>query len=207
MKPKIKKKTLSVSSKKWLQRQLSDKYVSMARDSGYRSRSAFKLEEINKKHDVLQGVCVDLGSAPGGWSQVAATCCEQVYAVDLVPMENIPNVVFICGDFTDNSVVNRLIETCGIVDVVVSDMAPNTCGIKSADHLRIMELARQALDFTKIVLSHGGCFVTKIFQGAEEVDFVNELKQHFKTVKYCKPAASRKDSVEMYIIAKEFESK
>ena len=204
MRKRVLNKGLSESSKKWVQRQLTDVYVEKAKEYGYRSRAAFKLIEINTRYDVLNGVCIDLGAAPGGWSQVAAKFCKRVYAVDLLQMDMLDNVEFICGDFTNQSVVDKLLNIAR-VDVVLSDMAPNTCGIKSADHLRIMELARQAFDFAQMVLTDGGNFVTKIFQGVEETDFVKTLKPRFKTVKYCKPSASRKESVEIYIVAKGFQ--
>ena len=203
--PIVKNQKLKQSSKLWIKRHLTDPYVAMAKDRGYRSRAAFKLLEINKKFNILHGVAIDLGAAPGGWSQIATKFCQKVYAIDLLDMEDLPKVEFIKGDFTNNQIIEKLRNNCGKVDVVLSDMAPNTCGIKSADHLKIMALVELAFDFSCKVLNHKGSFVTKIFQGGAEADFAKKLKKFFTNVKYFKPNSSRKDSVEMYIVATGFQ--
>ena len=188
------------SSTQWLKRQLNDPYVREAELKGYRSRAAFKLLEIDEKLDFLRKgqVIVDLGAAPGGWSQVAAQRGATVVAIDLLEIDELPDVKFAQMDFTDDNAPERLIDMMEgkKADCVLSDMAPNTIGHKQTDHLRIMALAEIAFDFAKDVLSPGGTFITKVRQGGAEGDLLNDLKQNFKTVKHIKPPASRKDSAE-----------
>jgi 23S rRNA (uridine2552-2'-O)-methyltransferase len=202
------------SSQRWLERQLNDPYVAAAKREGWRSRAAFKLIEIDDKHHVLKvgQRVIDLGAAPGGWSQVAAkrTRAEegkgQVVAIDYLAFDPIPGVEIIQLDFLDDSAPDRLkaLLRDGSADVVLSDMAAPTTGHNSTDHLRIMALAEAALAFAMEVLSPGGAFLCKVFQGGSERDLLNELKQRFKIVRHIKPPASRSDSAELYVLATGF---
>jgi 23S rRNA (uridine2552-2'-O)-methyltransferase len=202
------------SSQRWLERQLNDPYVAAAKREGWRSRAAFKLIEIDDKHHVLKAGqrVIDLGAAPGGWSQVAAkrTRAEegkgQVVAIDYLAFDPIPGVEIIQLDFLDDSAPDRLkaLLRDGGADVVLSDMAAPTTGHNSTDHLRIMALAEAALAFAMEVLSPGGAFLCKVFQGGSERDLLNELKQRFKIVRHIKPPASRSDSAELYVLATGF---
>ncbi|MCB9963388.1 MAG: RlmE family RNA methyltransferase [Rhodospirillales bacterium] len=192
------------SSTQWLKRQLNDPYVREAELKGYRSRAAFKLLEIDEKLNFLRNgqVIVDLGAAPGGWSQVAAQRGAKVVAIDLLEIDELADVLFAQMDFTDHDAVDRLLEMLDgrKADVVLSDMAPNTIGHRQTDHLRIMALAELAYDFAKDVLSPGGAFVAKVLQGGAKDALLNALKKDFKTVRHIKPPASRKDSAEMYVV-------
>jgi 23S rRNA (uridine2552-2'-O)-methyltransferase len=206
-------RTRSLSSKLWLDRQLNDPYVSRARAEGYRSRAAFKLIEIDAKHPILKpsGRVVDLGAAPGGWSQVAAErvgAAEgkgHVVAIDLLEMGAIPGVEFLQLDFHDAAAPDKLKALIGgEADVVLSDMAPNTTGHRQTDHLRIMALAELAADFACAVLAPGGALLCKVLQGGAEPALLAQLKRDFAVVKHVKPASSRSDSAELYLLATGF---
>ncbi len=203
-KGRVKNKKIKESSKQWLNRHINDPYVHKANIEGFRSRAAFKLIEMDDKlHLIKKGMkVVDLGAAPGGWSQVLAKKkMAHIAAIDILPMEPIEGVDFIEMDFTDNEAPDRLKSIMqGEADVVLSDLSPNTTGHKRTDHLRMMGLVEMAWDFAKDVLKPGGSFVTKVFQGGAEGDFLAELKPHFKTVKHVKPPASRAESSEVYLI-------
>lgn len=198
-------RTRTSSSTQWLQRQLNDPYVREAQRLGYRSRAAFKLLGIDEKLHLLKPgqVIVDLGAAPGGWSQIAAAKkAKKVVAIDLLPIDPIPGVDFIQMDFMDDAAPDKLKALAGgPVDLVLSDMAPNTSGHRDTDHLRIMALVEAAYDFALHVLKPGGCFVTKIFQGGADGPLLAQMKRDFKTVKHVKPPASRKDSSEQFLVA------
>jgi len=200
----------SLSSKLWLERQLNDPYVARAKREGYRSRAAFKLAEIDDKQHLLKAGAnvVDLGAAPGGWSQVAAQRVGategrgRVVAIDILPMEPIRGVEFLQLDFLDRDAPQRLREVLGRpADVVLSDMAPNATGHRQTDHLRIMGLVEAAADFAREVLKPGGVFVAKVLQGGTESALLAELKRQFASIKHIKPAASRADSAELYLLA------
>jgi 23S rRNA (uridine2552-2'-O)-methyltransferase len=197
------------SSQRWRQRQERDIYVEQAERGGWRSRAVFKLEQIQQKERLLQPgiVCVDLGAAPGGWSQLAAKLVGplgRVIAIDLLPMEPLPGVEFLKGDFTAPETVEALRNLVGPkpVDLVMSDMAPNISGNRVIDQPRSMALVDEALAFAREVLRPGGDFLVKVFQG-EGVDvFTRELGTCFKTVKTIKPKASRAESREIYLLAR-----
>jgi 23S rRNA (uridine2552-2'-O)-methyltransferase len=199
------------SSQRWRQRQERDIYVEQAARAGLRSRAAFKLEQIQAKERLLKPgvVCVDLGSAPGSWSQLAARLVApggRVIAVDLLPMEPLPGVEFVLGDFTTAETLARLRELLGTtsVDLVMSDMAPNISGNRAIDQPRSMALLDEALVFAKEVLRHGGDFLAKAFQGEGIAVFTRELRSDFRTVKTIKPRASRPESREIYLLARSF---
>jgi len=200
----------SLSSQKWLERQLNDPYVARAKREGYRSRAAFKLLEIDEKYKILKPGqrVVDLGAAPGGWSQIAATkvgAKGRVVGIDLLPIDPLPGVDFIQLDFLDESAPGKLIEMLGgPADVVMSDMAANTTGHKKTDHLRIMGLAEAAIYFAREILAPGGAFLAKVFQGGTESQLLADLKRDFAVVRHVKPAASRADSAELYVLATGF---
>ena len=196
------------SSQRWLERQLNDPYVQAAKTQGYRSRAAFKLIELDEKYKLIgkDARVVDLGAAPGGWSQVAlqrgAAC---VVGIDLLPIIPVAGAEFIEGDFMEEGMEARLTGMLGgKADLVLSDMAPNTTGHVATDHIRIMALADTALAFATGILIPGGAFVAKLFQGGAERDMLNTLKLRFRTVRHAKPPASRKDSKEMYVVATGF---
>ncbi|MFL4989700.1 MAG: RlmE family RNA methyltransferase [Microvirga sp.] len=200
----------SLSSQKWLERQLNDPYVARAKREGYRSRAAFKLLEIDEKFKILKPgqKIVDLGAAPGGWSQIAAKVVGpkgRVVGIDLLPIDPMAGVEFIQLDFLDESAPGRLIEMLGgPADVVMSDMAANTTGHKKTDHLRIIGLAEAAIYFAREILAPGGAFVAKVFQGGTENQLLADLKRDFAVVRHVKPAASRADSAELYVLATGF---
>ncbi len=200
----------SLSSQKWLERQLNDPYVARAKREGYRSRAAFKLLEIDEKYKILKPgqKIVDLGAAPGGWSQIAAKVVGpkgKVVGIDLLPIDPMAGVEFIELDFLDESAPGRLIEMLGgPADVVMSDMAANTTGHKKTDHLRILGLAEAAIYFAREILAPGGAFVAKVFQGGTENQLLADLKRDFAVVRHVKPAASRADSAELYVLATGF---
>ena len=201
----------TLSSKLWLERQLNDPYVLRAKRDGYRSRAAYKLTEIDDKFHVLRkgARVVDLGAAPGGWSQVAAKRLGEgtgrVVAIDLLEMTGIPGVDILQLDFLDSSAPERLKALMGgPADVVLSDMAANATGHRKTDHLRIMALADAAAEFAREVLVPGGHFLCKVLQGGTEVSLLTQLKRDFTTVKHVKPAASRTDSAELYLLATGF---
>jgi 23S rRNA (uridine2552-2'-O)-methyltransferase len=200
----------SKASQRWLERQLNDPYVRAARDQGLRSRAAFKLIEIDEKHGLLRpgARVLDLGAAPGGWTQVSAGRTApggRVVAVDVLPMDPVPGATIIQGDFQDQAVADAALAALGgSADLVLSDMAPNTTGHGATDHLRIMGLAELALDTALSALSPGGGFVAKVFQGGGERAFLETLKRNFRAVRHVKPPASRKDSSELYVVATGF---
>jgi 23S rRNA (uridine2552-2'-O)-methyltransferase len=203
-----------VASTKWLERQLNDPYVARARSEGYRSRAAFKIKEMDEKHKLFKkGMrVVDLGAAPGGWSQVAAKAVGStdanplIVGIDYLDMDPIPGVVLLKKDFTDEDAPAMLIEAMGgrKADVVMSDMAWPTTGHRPTDHLRIVHLIEIAAVFAIDVLATNGVFVAKVFQGGTEHELLHMLKRHFKTTFHAKPPSSRADSAEAYLIAKGF---
>ncbi|PIR39147.1 MAG: 23S rRNA methyltransferase [Alphaproteobacteria bacterium CG11_big_fil_rev_8_21_14_0_20_39_49] len=198
------------SSTKWLQRQLNDPYVQMAQRDGYRSRAAYKIIEIDDKFNIFQPgkSVVDLGAAPGGWTQVAVqrTKGAKVVGIDLQQIEPIIGATLIKYDFTEDQALILLEEALqsNKVDVVLSDMAAPSCGHAPTDHIRIMGLCEIAFDFAKHNLNEGGAFAAKILQGGAEKELLDDMKQHFKIVKHFKPDSSRKDSAEMYVVATGF---
>ena len=203
-------KSRKLSSRAWLERQLSDPYVARAKRDGYRSRAAYKLIEIDEKYHVLKSGArvVDLGAAPGGWSEIAARRVEpngRVIALDILDMMPIPGVEFLKLDFLDNAAPQRLKEMLGRkADVVLSDMAANATGHRKTDHLRIMALAEAATAFAREVLAPGGAFLCKVLQGGTEAALLAELKRDFEVVRHVKPPASRTDSAELYLLARGF---
>lgn len=199
-----------LSSKLWLERQLNDPYVAQAKREGFRSRAAYKLQEIDDKHRFLKPgqVVVDLGAAPGGWSQIAAKRVGavqgkgRVIAIDLLEMPEIPGVTFAQMDFLDADAPERLRAMIGGgADVVMSDMAANTTGHRKTDQLRIVGLVESAAEFACEILNPGGVFLAKVFQSGADADLVAQLKRDFAAVKHVKPAASRQDSSERYVLA------
>jgi 23S rRNA (uridine2552-2'-O)-methyltransferase len=204
----------STSSQRWLERQLNDPYVAAAKREGWRSRAAFKLIEIDDRHRLLKpgARVVDLGAAPGGWSQVAAQRTRsldgkgQVVAIDILSMEPLAGVEILHLDFLDASAPAKLkaLLRGGGADVVLSDMAAPTTGHARTDHLRIMDLAETAAEFACEVLSPGGAFLCKVFQGGAERELLNRLKQSFAVVRHVKPPASRSGSAELYVLATGF---
>lgn len=209
---KVKVKTAkyrSKSSTKWLQRQLNDPYVKKAHELGYRSRATFKILEIDDKfHLFKQGKKVaDIGSAPGGWSDIAVKHVGKgnVVAIDILDMKPIDGVHFKQIDFNLDEAKEFLIKTLnGKADIIISDIAPNTTGNQSVDHLQIMALVEQAYYFAIEVLRTGGSFVAKVRQGGTEATLLSEMKKHFESVKHFKPNSSRKESAETYVIAQGF---
>jgi 23S rRNA (uridine2552-2'-O)-methyltransferase len=202
-----------LSSKLWLERQLNDPYVLQAKRDGYRSRAAYKLKEIDDKYKLLKpGMAViDLGAAPGGWSQIAAKRVGSgegrgsVVAIDLLEMPEITGVDFAQMDFLDNDAPQRLRAMLGGgADVVMSDMAPNTTGHRKTDQLRIVGLVELAVEFACDVLKPGGTFLAKVFQSGADATLLNQLKRDFTTIRHVKPAASRQDSSERYLLATGF---
>ena len=200
----------SVSSKLWLERQLNDPYVARAKAAGLRSRAAFKLAEIDDRHHLLKPGrhVLDLGAAPGGWSQVAARrvgAAEgrgRVVAVDLLAMDPIAGVTFAQLDFLDPAAPERIRAMLGgEADVVLSDMAANATGHRRTDHLKIMALAEAAAAFAREVLKPGGALLAKVLQGGTEATLLADLKRDFASVKHVKPAASRAGSAELYVLA------
>jgi 23S rRNA (uridine2552-2'-O)-methyltransferase len=198
-------KSRTAASQRWLARQLNDPYVAAARQQGWRSRAAFKLLELDDRYHLIRpdARVVDLGAAPGGWTQVAARRgAASVLAVDLLPIDPIQGAAIIQGDFTDPDMPDRLTaELGGKTDLVLSDMAPNTTGHATTDHIRIVALAEMAMDFALDVLAPGGGFVAKVFQGGAERQMLDTLKRHFSQVRHAKPPASRKESSELYVVA------
>lgn len=202
-----------LSSKLWLERQLNDPYVLQAKRDGYRSRAAYKLKEIDDRYKLLKpGMSViDLGAAPGGWSQIAATRTRsvegkgKVVAIDLLEMPEIPGVTFAQLDFLDNKAPQKLREMLGEgADVVMSDMAANTTGHRKTDQLRIIGLVEVAAAFACEVLKPGGAFLAKVFQSGADSELLAQLKRDFATIRHVKPAASRADSSERYLLATGF---
>ncbi|MGO9047222.1 MAG: RlmE family RNA methyltransferase [Xanthobacteraceae bacterium] len=202
------------SSRAWLERQISDPYVARARREGFRSRAAYKLAEIDDKYRLLKpgARVVDLGAAPGGWSEVAARrvgATGRVIALDILDMKPIPGVEFLKLDFLDEAAPERLKamlggKAQGKADVVLSDMAANATGHRQTDHLRVMALAEAAAHFAREALDEGGSFLCKVLQGGTEAALLAELKRDFASVKHVKPPASRSDSAELYLLARGF---
>ena len=196
------------SSVRWLARQLNDPYVRAAQEAGYRSRAAFKLVQLDDRFRLLRrgARVLDLGAAPGGWTQVAvARAGPGVVAVDLLPIEPITGASVLRGDLADPAVAKAAVAALGgKADVVLSDMAPNTTGHAATDHLRIMALAEVAMDVALQVLAPGGAFVCKVFQGGSERAMLDALKRRFASVRHAKPPASRKESAETYVVAQGF---
>lgn len=201
-------KKRSPASAEWLRRQLNDPYVVAAKQQGWRSRAAFKLLELDDKFKVIQpgARVLDLGAAPGGWTQVAvARGAGTVVGLDLLPIDPISGSVLIQGDFNDPDMPARLVALLGgPADLILSDMAPNTTGHAATDHLRIMALAELAAAFAREILAPDGTFVAKVFQGGSERGMLDALKRNFVSVRHAKPPASRKESSELYVVAMGF---
>jgi 23S rRNA (uridine2552-2'-O)-methyltransferase len=203
-----------IGSTLWLQRQLNDPYVAKAKAEGYRSRAAYKIMELNERYKLFRKGqrVVDLGAAPGGWSQVAAPIVGStsdkplIVAIDFLEMDNIEGVIFLKKDFNDPDAPDALIAALGgqKPDIVLSDMAAPTTGHRATDHLRIMQLVELAADFAINVLAPGGSFVAKVFQGGTEHELLHTLKRHFNQTLHAKPPASRQGSAESYLVAKGF---
>ncbi|MSP46215.1 MAG: RlmE family RNA methyltransferase [Xanthobacteraceae bacterium] len=210
LKVRVKSKRKSLSSKLWLERQLNDPYVARAKREGFRSRAAFKLIEIDDKHHVIKGGArvVDLGAAPGGWCQVAVKrigARGRVVAIDILPMDPLAGVDFAKIDFLDADAPDKLKAMLGgLADVVLSDMAANATGHRQTDHLKIVALVEAAAEFAREVLAPGGTFLAKVIQGGTEGTLLQSLKRDFAAVKHVKPAASRADSAELYVLATGF---
>jgi len=213
---KVKKGKLKASSRRWLERHINDPYVQRAKLEGYRARAAFKLLEIDEKHHILKGAkrIIDLGAAPGSWSQIAANVTGstdddiRVAAIDFLEMTQLPGVHILQLDFLDPEAPEKLIAAVGgAPDVVISDMAAPTTGHQKTDHLRTMHLCEVAAHFAIEVLAEGGHFLAKTFQGGTERDLLNLLKKNFRQVVHVKPGASRSESVEMFLLAKGFKGR
>ncbi len=200
----------TTASQKWLERQLNDPYVKAAKAAGYRSRAAFKILELDERFKLFQSHqrIVDLGAAPGGWTQVAVRRAGErgkVVALDILPMEPMNGAIVLQGDFQEEEAERAVLDAlAGQADLVMSDIAPNTTGHNATDHLRILALVELAADFARKVLAPGGAFVAKVFQGGTERELLNALKRDYATVRHAKPPASRKDSAEMYVVAQGF---
>lgn len=201
----------SKTSKKWLDEHVSDPYVKKAQVDGYRSRASYKLIEINEKDKLFRpgNIVMDLGSAPGGWSQIVAPIVGdsgKVIASDILPMDGIIGVTFIQGDFTDEGVYDQILQVLdnNKVDVVVSDMAPNLSGVNTTDQYTSMYLVELALDMARNVLKPGGSFCAKVFQGVGYEEYVKDVRRSFDKVLVRKPAASRPRSREVYLVGKGF---
>lgn len=212
---RVKKKagTIKESSRRWLLRHLNDPYVHQSKKDGYRSRAAYKLIEINDRYNLLKKgqKIIDLGAAPGGWSQIAAKIVgssdedPQVVGIDYLHVDPLPGVILLEMDFLDDAAPEKLMEALGDKpDLVISDMAAPTTGHRRTDHLRTVHLCEVAADFAVSVLKPGGHFLTKTFQGGTENDLLAMLKQKFKSVHHIKPPASRAESVELYLLARDF---
>ena len=206
-------KSRDLASTLWLERQLNDPYVQEAKKLGYRSRAAFKLAQLDDKCRLLKpGMrVVDLGAAPGGWTQIAVertkalTSKAKIVALDILPMDPVPPAVVLHLDFTKDSAPDALKQALdGEADLVLSDMAAPTTGHRETDHIRIIALADMAYEFAAEVLAPGGAFVAKVFQGGSEKDLLNRLKQDFAVIRHVKPPASRAGSAEVYVVAQGF---
>ncbi len=199
------------SSGSWLDRQERDPYVQRARREGWRSRAVYKLEQIDKKEKLLRPdmVCVDLGSAPGSWSQYVTATLKgrvRIIAVDLLPMDALPDVEFIQGDFQDDKVLQQMLQAVGDsgADLVMSDIAPNISGVRAVDQPRSMYLVELALDMVRTVLKPRGSFICKVFKGAGIDEFVADVRNSFERVRVLKPRASRAGSREVYLVARKY---
>ncbi|MGO6676228.1 23S rRNA methyltransferase [Rhizobium leguminosarum] len=213
---RVKNKKMKASSRQWLERHINDPYVQRAQLEGYRARAAFKLLEIDEKHHILRGArrIIDLGAAPGSWSQIAAKVTGstdddiRVAAIDFLEMTQLPGVKILQLDFLDPSAPDKLLEAVGgTPDLVISDMAAPTTGHHRTDHLRTMHLCEVAAHFAVEVLGEGGHFLTKTFQGGTERELLAMLKQNFRQVVHVKPNSSRAESVEMFLLAKGFKGR
>jgi len=193
---------LTKSSQKWLLRQINDPFVEKARLEGWRSRAAFKIIEVDEKFKIFKKgkIVIDLGAAPGGWSQYAVTKVGEgnVFGIDLLEIEPIPGVKFFQQDFFESDLLSLVGKKC---DILLSDMAANTTGDHQTDHLRIIGLLEEALNLAEKILNKNGVFVGKIFQGGSSDEILKKLRKNFSTVKYFKPDSSRKDSSETYLVA------
>ena len=217
LKTRVKKKRgLKNSSRRWLERHLNDPYVHRSKAEGYRSRAAFKLIEIDDKHKLLKPGqrILDLGAAPGGWCQVAAMRVKSpldaptVVGIDYLHVDHIPGATLLEMDFLDDAAPDRLMESLGgAPDLVISDMAAPTTGHRRTDHIRTMHLCEVAADFAVTVLKPGGHFLAKTFQGGTENSLLDLLKRNIRTVQHIKTPASRDESVELYILAKDFKGR
>ncbi|MBF6601891.1 MAG: RlmE family RNA methyltransferase [Sphingorhabdus sp.] len=201
-----------IGSTRWLERQLNDPYVKQAKAEGYRSRAAYKILELDERFKFVRKAkaVVDLGIAPGGWSQVIRKFVPgaKIVGIDLLPVDPIDGVTIFEMDFMDDSAPDKLMEALGCApDLVLSDMAANTVGHQQTDHLRTMGLVETAAHFAVENLQVGGTFVAKVLAGGTDNDLLTFLKQHFKTVKHAKPPASRKGSSEWYVIAQGFKGR
>ncbi|WP_064636208.1 RlmE family RNA methyltransferase [Moraxella catarrhalis] len=208
MATRIKNKKLSKSSRAWMKEHIDDFYVQKAQKEGYRARAAYKLLEINEKTGLIKKgmTVVDLGSAPGSWSQVAGQLVGDagvLIASDILPMDTLENVTFIQGDFREEAVFNQIMNEVGgrAVDVVLSDMAPNTSGMAAVDQPRMMYLCELAVDFALKVLPEGGALIMKVFQGEGSQELRAQMQKQFSKIKSIKPAASRPRSKEMFWVA------
>jgi 23S rRNA (uridine2552-2'-O)-methyltransferase len=201
-------KSRSASSQRWLSRQLNDPYVAAAKAQGWRSRAAFKLLDLDDRFHLIRprASVIDLGAAPGGWTQVAVKRgAGTVVGVDLLAVDPIPGAVTLQGDFTDPDIQAQLAALVGgRADIVLSDMAPNTTGHAATDHIRIVALAELAFAFATDMLAEGGTFVAKVFQGGTEKQILAQMKQRFASVRHAKPPSSRKESSELYVVASGF---
>ena len=202
----------TASSVRWLERQLNDPYVKQAKAEGYRSRAAYKLTELDERFGLVRGAkrVVDLGIAPGGWSQVVRKRAPKaaIVGIDLLETEPLEGVEILLMDFMAEDAPGRLIEALGgAPDLVLSDMAANTVGHKQTDHLRTMALVEAAAWFAVETLEEGGAFVAKVLAGGTDKDLLDLLKKHFRTVKHAKPPASRKGSSEWYVVAQGFKGR
>jgi 23S rRNA (uridine2552-2'-O)-methyltransferase len=217
LKERIKdKKERTVSQKQWLERQLNDPYVHEARKRGYRSRAAFKLIEIDDKYKFLKpgGYIIDLGAAPGGWSQISSQRVKsvegkgRVVAIDMHSMDEMPGVTIFKKDFLEDDAPQLLIDALGgKADAVISDMAAHATGHRQTDHIQIMGLAETAHAFARDVLKPGGTFLAKVLRGGTEGDLLKQLKLDFATVRHVKPMASRDDSAELFVLATGFRAR
>lgn len=200
-----------ISSKLWIERQINDPYVKEAKIKGYRSRAAFKLEELDDKFKLIKknALIVDLGCAPGGWVQIALKRgARHVVGIDILPVDVVAGADLIEMDFMDENAPVAIKERLGgAPDLVMSDLAANTTGHRNTDHLKTVALVEAAADFAMDVLTPGGAFITKVFQGGAEGNLLNILKSNFKTVKHAKPKSSRSGSPEMYLVAQGFKGK
>lgn len=200
------------SSTRWLQRQLNDPYVAAANRDGYRSRAAYKLIELDEKFSFLKGVksVVDLGAAPGGWTQVAVKECSnnvKIVGIDLLEIDPIAGAEFLKMDFTEAGAEQALLNMLdGPVELVMSDMAAATTGHQNTDYIRTIGLVELGFHFAKKVLAENGTYIAKVFRGGTETELLNDLKKHFKTVRHFKPPASRSESKETYMVAQGFKN-
>ncbi|NDF11195.1 MAG: RlmE family RNA methyltransferase [Proteobacteria bacterium] len=208
---RVKSEGRKASTVRWLQRQLNDPYVTQAKKDGWRSRAAYKLIEIDDKQKILKPgqLVIDLGAAPGSWTQVALDRIGskgKIIGIDLLEIEPITGVDFIQGDFTEDESFEELKALIGDrkADVILSDMAPNTSGHRQTDHIRIVALCELAVDFAIQYLKPNGVFLAKIFQGGAEKSILDPMRKHFKQIRHVKPKASRADSSEMYVLAQGF---